>query len=127
MGTEKLCLDLNAPEYEANRRNSVLQIIQPGFEGVMDGSVSTLAPMFAAAFATRNNRTAFVIGLPATLGAGISMGFAGADSDDGSITGRGQAWVHGIVCGLMPDIGGIGPPLPLLISNFHVPFSTMEF
>lgn len=104
---------------EANRRRFVLQIVQPGLEGLMDGSVSTLAPVFAAAFATRNSWTAFVVGLAATLGAGISMGFAEAVSDDGSLTGRGHAWVRGIVCGLMTAIGGIGHTLPFLISNFH--------
>jgi hypothetical protein len=106
-------------EDEANRRRFVLQIVQPGLEGLMDGSVSTLAPVFAAAFATRNSWTAFVVGLAATLGAGISMGFAEAVSDDGSLTGRGHAWVRGIVCGLMTAIGGIGHTLPFLISNFH--------
>jgi len=106
-------------EDEANRRRLVLQIVQPGLEGLMDGSVSTLAPVLAAAFATRNSWTAFVVGLAATLGAGISMGFAEAVSDDGSLTGRGHAWVRGIVCGLMTAIGGIGHTLPFLISNFH--------
>lgn len=101
-------------------RRFVLQIVQPGLEGLMDGSVSTLAPVFAAAFATRNSWTAFVVGLAATLGAGISMGFAEAVSDDGSVTGRGQAWVRGIVCGLMTAIGGIGHTLPFLVKNFDV-------
>lgn len=101
-------------------RRFVLQIVQPGLEGLMDGSVSTLAPVFAAAFATRNSWTAFAVGLAATLGAGISMGFAEAVSDDGSVTGRGQAWVRGIVCGLMTAIGGIGHTLPFLVKNFDV-------
>jgi erythrin-vacuolar iron transport family protein len=101
-----------------DRRRFVLQIVQPGLEGLMDGSVSTLAPVFAAAFATHDSWTAFVVGLAATLGAGISMGFAEAVSDDGSVTGRGQAWVRGIVCGLMTAIGGIGHTLPFLIKSF---------
>jgi erythrin-vacuolar iron transport family protein len=104
------------------RRRFVLQIVQPGLEGLMDGSVSTLAPVFAAALATRNSWTAFAVGLAATLGAGISMGFAEAISDDGSITGRGQAWVRGLVCGVMTAIGGIGHTLPFLISNFRIAF-----
>ena len=106
----------------ASRRRFILQIVQPGLEGLMDGSVSTLAPVFAAAFATRNSWTAFAVGLAATLGAGISMGFAEAASDDGSITGRGHAWVRGLVCGLMTALGGIGHTLPFLISNFDIAF-----
>jgi len=105
-----------------DRRRFVLQIVQPGLEGLMDGSVSTLAPVFAAALATRNSWTAFAVGLAATLGAGISMGFAEAVSDDGSITGRGHPWVRGLVCGVMTAIGGIGHTLPFLISNFRIAF-----
>src|SRR5215472_12975327 len=86
----------------------------------MDGSVSTLAPVFAAAFATRNSWTAFAVGLAASLGAGISMGFAEALSDDGSLTGRGHPWVRGLVCGLMTAVGGIGHTLPFLIANFTI-------
>jgi VIT1/CCC1 family predicted Fe2+/Mn2+ transporter len=85
----------------------------------MDGSVSTLAPVFAAAFATQNSWTAFAVGLAASVGAGISMGFAEALSDDGSLTGRGHPWVRGIICGLMTALGGIGHTLPFLISNFQ--------
>ena len=97
-----------------------LQIIQPGLAGLMDGSVSTLAPVFAAAFATRSSPDAFLVGLAASLGAGISMGFAEALSDDGSMTGRGHPWIRGAVCGLMTAMGGIGHTLPFLIHNFHL-------
>jgi erythrin-vacuolar iron transport family protein len=86
----------------------------------LDGSVSTLAPVFAAAFATRNTWDAFVVGLAASVGAGISMGFAEALSDDGSLTGRGHPWLRGTVCGLMTALGGIGHTLPYLISGFSV-------
>src|ERR1700692_1612260 len=86
----------------------------------MDGSVSTLAPVFAAALATRNSWDAFVVGLAASLGAGISMGFAEALSDDGSLTGRGHPWVRGFICGLMTAVGGIGHTLPFLIGNFRL-------
>jgi rubrerythrin len=105
-------------EEEARRRLLVLQIVQPGLVGLMDGSVSTLAPVFAAAFATRNTWSAFVVGLAASLGAGISMGFAEALSDDGSLTGRGYPWLRGFVTGLMTTIGGIGHTLPFLIPRF---------
>jgi hypothetical protein len=86
----------------------------------MDGSVSTLAPLFAAAFATHKSWDAFVVGLAASVGAGISMGFAEALSDDGSLTGRGHPWVRGLVCGLMTTAGGIGHTLPFLIPDFRV-------
>ena len=85
----------------------------------MDGSVSTLAPVFAAAFATKNSWDAFLVGMAASIGAGISMGFAEALSDDGSLTGRGHPWVRGFICGLMTTAGGIGHTLPFLISNFQ--------
>jgi VIT1/CCC1 family predicted Fe2+/Mn2+ transporter len=90
----------------------------------MDGSVSTLAPVFAAAFATRNSWDAFLVGLAASLGAGISMGFAEALSDDGSLTGRGHPWVRGLICGAMTALGGIGHTLPFLIPSFRVALST---
>lgn len=106
-------------EETANRRLFVLQIVQPGLAGLMDGSVSTLAPVFAAAFATRDSWDAFLVGLAASVGAGISMGFAEALSDDGSLTGRGHPWVRGLVCGAMTTAGGIGHTLPYLISNFR--------
>jgi rubrerythrin len=109
-------------EEEANRKLFVLQIVQPGLAGLMDGSVSTLAPVFAAAFATRNTHTAFAVGLAASIGAGISMGFAEALSDDGSLTGRGHPWIRGLVCGLMTALGGIGHTLPFLLSHFTLAF-----
>src|SRR2546429_3266108 len=115
---DKLGPDVKHKEDEANRRLFVLQIVQPGLAGLMDGSVSTLAPVFAAAFATRNSRDAFVVGLAASLGAGISMGFAEALSDDGSLTGRGHPWIRGWVCGLMTAAGGLGHALPYLIPDF---------
>jgi erythrin-vacuolar iron transport family protein len=107
-------------EERASRRLFVLQIVQPGLAGLMDGSVSTLAPVFAAAFATRNSWDAFLVGVAASVGAGISMGFAEALSDDGSLTGRGHPWVRGLVCGAMTALGGIGHTLPFLIPSFHV-------
>src|ERR1700722_653044 len=109
--------DIKRKEDEANRRLFVLQIVQPG---LMDGSVSTLAPVFAAALATQSSFDAFKVGLAASLGAGISMGFAEALSDDGSLTGRGHPWARGIVCGLMTAVGGIGHTLPFLIPSFRL-------
>jgi rubrerythrin len=107
-------------EDEAKRRLFVLQVVQPGLAGLMDGSVSTLAPLFAAAFATRNqNFEAFKIGVAASIGAGISMGFAEALSDDGSLTGRGHPLIRGIVCGLMTTLGGIFHTLPFLIPHYN--------
>jgi len=105
-------------EDETARRVFVLQYVQPGLAGLMDGSVSTLAPLFAAAFATHNTWATFLVGLAASIGAGISMGFAEALSDDGSLTGRGTPWMRGSVCGLMTTIGGIGHTLPYLIPHF---------
>ena len=112
--------ETRAQEEAAQRRLFLLQIVQPGLAGLMDGSVSTLAPLFAAAFATHKSWDAFVVGLAASVGAGISMGFAEALSDDGSLTGRGHPWVRGLVCGLMTTAGGIGHTLPFLISDFRV-------
>ena len=96
----------------------MLQIIQPGLVGLMDGSVSTLAPVFAAAFATHNSWNAFLVGMAASLGAGISMGFAEALADDGKLSGRGTPFLRGLVCGLMTIAGGIGHTLPYLIQDF---------
>jgi rubrerythrin len=110
--------DARAQEAETARRMFVLQYVQPGLIGLMDGSVSTLAPLFAAAFATQNTWETFLVGLAASVGAGISMGFAEALSDDGSLTGRGTPWLRGAVCGLMTTIGGIGHTLPYLIKDF---------
>jgi len=114
--------DVKTAEDEAQRRLFVLQIIQPGLAGLMDGSVSTLAPVFAAAFATHSSKDAFLVGLAASIGAGISMAFAEALSDDGSLTGRGRPVLRGAVTGLMTATGGIGHTLPFLIPNFHVAF-----
>lgn len=116
---EKLTAGVKAEEEEANRRLFVLQIVQPGLAGLMDGSVSTLAPVFAAALATRSSWAAFLVGLAASVGAGISMGFAEALSDDGSLTGRGHPWIRGLVCGAMTALGGIGHTLPFLIHDFR--------
>lgn len=121
---KELVPDVKRREDEANRRLFVLQIIQPGLAGLMDGSVSTLAPVFAAAYATHQPHDAFVVGLAASVGAGISMGFAEALSDDGSLTGRGHPWVRGSVCGLMTALGGIGHTLPFLIPDFRAAMIT---
>ena len=116
---DKLRPGVKRQEDEANRRLFVLQIVQPGLAGLMDGSVSTLAPVFAAAFATQNTFDAFKVGLAASLGAGISMGFAEALSDDGSMTGRGRPLLRGVICGAMTALGGVGHTLPFLIPEFH--------
>lgn len=119
---EEITQDVKKSEDEAQRRLFVLQIVQPGLAGLMDGSVSTLAPVFAAAFATRSSKDAFLVGLAASIGAGISMAFAEALSDDGSLTGRGRPVLRGAVTGLMTAAGGIGHTLPFLIPNFHAAF-----
>jgi erythrin-vacuolar iron transport family protein len=124
---EKLQPSVKEGEDKANRRLFVLQIVQPGLAGLMDGSVSTLAPVFAAAFATHNSWDAFVVGLAASVGAGISMGFAEALSDDGSLTGRGHPWTRGFICGLMTALGGIGHTLPFLIPGFRTAMSVAVF
>jgi erythrin-vacuolar iron transport family protein len=108
---------LSENETDRAKRLFLLQVIQPGLAGLMDGSVSTLAPLFAAAFATHSSMQTFLVGLAASVGAGISMGFAEALSDDGSLTGRGHPWARGFVCGLMTALGGIGHTLPYLIPN----------
>jgi rubrerythrin len=117
---EKLPANVKADEERAQRRLFVLQIVQPGLAGAIDGSISTLAPVFAAAFATQKPHDALLVGLAASVGAGISMGFTEALSDDGSLTGRGHPWVRGVICGLMTALGGIGHTLPFLINNFRV-------
>jgi erythrin-vacuolar iron transport family protein len=99
------------------KRVFALQIVQPGLSGLMDGSVSTLAPLFAAALATHKSWPTFLVGLAASLGAGISMGFAEALSDDGTLTGRGHPWKRGVVCGAMTALGGLGHTFPYLINN----------
>jgi rubrerythrin len=116
---QKLPDSVKADEEVAERRLFVLQIVQPGLAGLMDGSVSTLAPVFAAALATQKSWDAFLVGLAASAGAGISMGFAEALSDDGSLTGRGHPWVRGLICGAMTAVGGIGHTLPFLIKDFR--------
>ena len=116
---EKIAPSARAAEDETARRMFVLQYVQPGLAGLMDGSVSTLAPLFAAAFATHNTWQTFLVGLAASIGAGISMGFAEALSDDGSLTGRGAPLVRGAVCGLMTTVGGLGHALPYLIPHFY--------
>jgi rubrerythrin len=116
---EKIEPSARAAEDETARRMFVLQYVQPGLAGLMDGSVSTLAPLFAAAFATHNTWQTFLVGLAASIGAGISMGFAEALSDDGSLTGRGAPLVRGTVCGLMTTVGGLGHALPYLIPHFY--------
>src|SRR5437667_6886160 len=117
---QKLRPEVKEDEDRARRRLFVLQIVQPGLAGLMDGSVSTLAPVFAAALATKNSWDAFLVGMAASLGAGISMGFAEALSDDGSLTGRGHPWVRGLICGAMTTLGGIGHTLPFLIKDFRL-------
>jgi rubrerythrin len=119
LAADKLQPDAKREEDEARRRLFVLQIVQPGLAGLMDGSVSTLAPVFAAALATHKSWDAFLVGLAASVGAGISMGFAEALSDDGSLTGRGHPWVRGLICGLMTSLGGIGHTLPFLVRDFR--------
>lgn len=115
---ELITPDVKAAEEETRRRLFVLQIVQPGLAGLMDGSVSTLAPVFAAAFATQSSWDAFLVGMAASVGAGISMGLTEALSDDGELTGRGHPWLRGVICGMMTAIGGIGHTLPYLISDF---------
>lgn len=118
LGDQHLTGDARSVEEEAKRRMFVLQIVQPGLAGLMDGSVSTLAPLFAAAFATHDSWKAFLVGMAASVGAGVSMGFAEALSDDGALTGRGHPWLRGGITGLMTMIGGIGHTLPYLIHDF---------
>ncbi len=107
--------DTRLIEASVQRRSFVLQYVQPGLAGLMDGVVSTLAPLFAAAFATHSVTSTFLVGLAASIGAGISMAFAEAMSDDGSVSGRGSPWVRGPVCGIMTAIGGLGHTLPYLM------------
>jgi VIT1/CCC1 family predicted Fe2+/Mn2+ transporter len=108
-----------APRHSQQER-ILLQIIQPGLAGLMDGSVSTLAPLFATAFATKNPHTAFLVGLAAAVGAGISMGFSEGLSDTGELTGRGNPLIRGVITGGMTFIGGIGHTLPFLLSSLHL-------
>src|ERR1700685_4557764 len=112
-----LSAGVRAEEDKTRRRIFVLQYVQPGLAGLMDGSVSTLAPLFAAAFATHQNWPTFLVGLAASIGAGISMGFAEALSDDGSLTGRGSPWLRGATCGVMTTVGGLGHTMPFLVPD----------
>jgi erythrin-vacuolar iron transport family protein len=120
LAEDNLTPDAVAKEDHEERRQFVLQYVQPGLAGLMDGSVSTLAPIFAAAFATHNTWETFLVGLAASVGAGISMGMTEAMSDDGSLTGRGTPWKRGVVTGLMTALGGLGHTLPYLIPNFNL-------
>jgi hypothetical protein len=108
------------PDYSNNKREFVLHVIQPGLEGLMDGSVSSLAPLFAAALSTKDSHTTFIVGMATAVGAGISMGFSEALSDDGVLSGRGNPLTRGIVCGLMTFIGAAGHALPFLVQQFRV-------
>ena len=112
---ESLTPSARQKELEVSQRVFLLQYVQPGLVGLMDGSVSTLAPLFAAAFATRENWPTFLVGLAAAIGAGISMGFAEALADDGKLTGRGSPLIRGLVCGLMTTFGGIFHTIPYLV------------
>ena len=105
-------------EDRASHRQFVLTWVQPGLAGLMDGSVSTLAPIFATAFATQDPWTTFLVGLSASVGAGISMGFTEAAHDDGKISGRGAPWKRGLASGVMTTLGGLGHALPYLIPSF---------
>jgi rubrerythrin len=117
LNSEILSPDVRDEEEKTRKRMFVLQYVQPGLAGLMDGSVSTLAPLFAAAFATHQNWPTFLVGLAASIGAGISMGFAEALSDDGSMTGRGSPWLRGATCGLMTTAGGLGHTMPYLVPD----------
>ena len=120
---ENVPAPIQRAEEETQRRMFVLRTVQPALAGLMDGSVSTLAPVFAAVFATGQSWDAFLVGMAASVGAGISMGFAEALSDNGSLTGRGAPWTRGGICGLATTLGGIGHTLPFLISNFQTAVS----
>lgn len=104
----------------ADEQAFVLRVVQPGLAGLMDGSVSTLAPIFATAFATQKAHTAFLIGAASAVGAGISMAFSEGLSDDGKLTGRGHPLVRGLVTGAMTFLGGFLHTLPFLIGNLHL-------
>ena len=119
LGDKHVTADAKIEEGEARRRLFLLQVIQPGLVGLMDGSVSTLAPLFAAAFATHNTWATLLVGLAASIGAGISMGLAEGLSDDGKLTGRGHPLIRGLAAGIMTAVGGLGHTLPYLIPNFQ--------
>jgi rubrerythrin len=113
-----LPVSVREAENQAERRAFVLQYVQPGLTGLIDGSVSTLAPIFAAAFATHDTWATFLVGMAASVGAGISMGIAEAMADDGLISGRGHPWLRGAITGIMTALGGLGHTLPYLIPDF---------
>jgi rubrerythrin len=117
VAAEMEAAELSEDEHATRQRLFALQVVQPGLAGLMDGSVSTLAPLFAAAFATHQNWQTFLVGLAASIGAGISMGFAEALSDDGSLTGRGSPWLRGAASGIMTALGGLGHTLPFLVPD----------
>ncbi len=119
LGDQHLTADAKLDEAETKRRLFLLQVIQPGLVGLMDGSVSTLAPLFAAAFATGDTWDTFLVGLAASVGAGISMGLAEGLSDDGKLTGRGHPMIRGLAAGIMTAVGGLGHTLPYLIPDFQ--------
>lgn len=119
LGLTHIPADVRVLENEAAHRLFLLQIVQPGLLGLMDGSVSTLAPLFATAFATHDSWTTFLVGTAASVGAGISMGLAEAMSDDGGLTGRGHPIIRGFSAGIMTALGGLGHTLPYLLTNFH--------
>ena len=114
-------------EDASHKKLFLLQVVQPGLAGLMDGSVSTLAPLFAAAYASHKTWEAFLVGMAASVGSGISMGFAESLSDDGSLTGRGSPWIRGLIIGGMTTAGGLGHTLPFLIKNFHVAITVAIF
>jgi rubrerythrin len=120
LSAENLPDKVRDKEDQHAKRAFMLQYIQPGLVGLMDGSVSTLAPIFAAALSTHHSWDAFLVGAAASLGAGISMGFAEALSDDGSLTGRGTPYIRGLVTGAMTTLGGLGHTLPFLIPSLHL-------
>jgi erythrin-vacuolar iron transport family protein len=122
LGVEHLTADAKIDETETQRRLFLLQVVQPGLVGLMDGSVSTLAPIFAAAFATNNTWATFLVGVAASVGAGISMGLAEGLSDDGKLTGRGHPIIRGLASGIMTAVGGLGHTLPFLLKDFHAAF-----
>ena len=118
LAEEHLTDDARSEEDRAAHRKFILTWVQPGLAGLMDGSVSTLAPIFATAFATQDTWTTFLVGLAASVGAGISMGFTEAASDDGQISGRGSPIKRGFASGIMTTVGGLGHALPYLITDF---------
>jgi rubrerythrin len=118
LGMKHVPEDVRSQEAAAERKQFILTMVQPGLAGLMDGSVSTLAPIFAAAFATHDTWQTFLIGLSASVGAGISMGFTEAAHDDGKLSGRGSPVIRGLASGIMTAIGGLGHALPYLIADF---------